>query len=137
MGRRWIVAALVAAMGWPMFPIDRAEASQVDGTWMIQDLILNLFECQNQVCGRIVWIKDPKRRPSQCSQTIVWGLAPSGPSEWSGGSIIDPDNAKTYHLSATLEPDGHIDARIYLGVPLLGQTKILKRVDVNAYTGRC
>jgi len=137
MGRQWIVAILVGAMVWPLLAIGTANASQVDGTWMIQDLILNLFECQNQICGRIVWIKDPQRRRSQCSQTIVWGLAPSGPSEWSGGSILDPDNETTYHLAATLEPGGELDARIYLGVPLLGQTKILKRVDLNAYTGRC
>jgi hypothetical protein len=58
--------------------IGQAEASHVDGTWMIRDLVLN-FDCQRAVCGRIVWIGDAARRPAQCGQTIVWGLEAQSP----------------------------------------------------------
>ena len=33
--------------------LGQAEASHVDGTWMIRDLVLNIFDCQRAVCGRI------------------------------------------------------------------------------------
>ena len=36
-----------------------ASASPVDGTWRVEDLVLDLYDCQAFVCGRIVWIGDP------------------------------------------------------------------------------
>jgi uncharacterized protein (DUF2147 family) len=54
-----------------------------------------------------------------------------------GGSILDPNDGKTYRLSATYEPDGTLRARIFVGVPILGKTEILKRVDVQDLTEKC
>jgi uncharacterized protein (DUF2147 family) len=126
-----VVAALVST------GIGKAQASHVDGTWRIRDLALNIFNCHDAVCGRIVWIGDPGRRPAQCGKTIVWGLKAEGPNQWAGGSILDPDDGNTYRLSATYETDGTLRARIFKGVPLLGRTEILRRVDVRKLTGRC
>jgi uncharacterized protein (DUF2147 family) len=115
----------------------RAAASPVDGTWIIDDLVLDIFDCQNLVCGRIVGIRDANRRPRQCGMTIVWGLAPTAPSEWTGGSILDPDDSSVYRLSARLQPDGALNARIFKGIELIGKTKILRRIDLRTFPGRC
>jgi uncharacterized protein (DUF2147 family) len=117
----------------------RAEPSPADGTWLIkdQDLVLHIFDCQFLVCGRIVWIGDASRRPSQCGQTIVWGLRARSLNEWTGGSILDPNDGRIYRLSATLESDGTLHARIFNGVPLFGRTEILGRVDILSFPGRC
>lgn len=115
----------------------RAEASQADGTWMIQNLVLRIFDCQQSVCGQIVWIKDETKRPSQCNKVIIWGLAAAAQNEWTGGAILDPNNGKTYQLAATYEPDGTLHARIYKGAPLFGRTEVLNRVDVRNLTGQC
>lgn len=131
--REWIVAGILAVLALP----GSAAASPVDGAWMIKDLVLNIFDCQQLVCGRIVWIKDPARRPAQCGRTIVWGLAPNSSSSWTGGSILDPDNGSIYRLSATFEQDGMLHARIFRGIPVFGKTEILKRVDLRSFTGRC
>jgi uncharacterized protein (DUF2147 family) len=114
-----------------------AAASPVDGPWIIRDLVLNIFDCQHVVCGRIVWIRDPARRPTQCGRPIVWGLEPEKPAVWSGGSIIDPDNKTTYRLSATFERDGTLYARIFKRVPLFGKTEILRRVSMSSLSGLC
>jgi uncharacterized protein (DUF2147 family) len=136
--QRWRIAAwLSATTALLSVDIGQAEASHVDGTWMIRDLVLNIFDCQRAVCGRIVWIGDAARRPAQCGQTIVWGLEAQSPNEWAGGSILDPDDGNTYRLSATYETDGTLHARIFKGIPLFGRTEILKRVDVRKLTGRC
>jgi uncharacterized protein (DUF2147 family) len=135
-GKRRMTAILAASV-LLMVGIGKAEASPVDGTWIIRDLVLHIFDCEQSVCGRIVWIKDERRRPSQCGKTIIWGLEAKGPTDWAGGSILDPNNGKTYQLSATYEPDGTLRARIFKGVPLLGKTEILKRVDVHKLTGPC
>jgi uncharacterized protein (DUF2147 family) len=114
-----------------------AEASQADGTWRIHNLVLRIYDCQQSICGRIVWMKDAAEHPAQCGQTIIWGLAPATPNEWTGGSILDPNDGKIYQLSATYERDGTLRARIFKGIPLFGKTEILNRVDVRNFTGQC
>jgi uncharacterized protein (DUF2147 family) len=135
---RWkVVACLLAVLVSPMLGVGPAKASTVDGTWIIRGLVVHIFDCQLLVCGQIVWIKDVSRRASQCGKTIIWGLEAKGPTDWGGGSILDPNNGKTYRLSATYEPDGTLRARIFKGIPLLGRTEILTRVDVRSLTGQC
>ena len=69
--RWWTAACLLAALALPSTGIGNAEASQVDGTWVIRDLALHIFDCRHLVCGRIVGITDAARRQSQCGKTIV------------------------------------------------------------------
>jgi uncharacterized protein (DUF2147 family) len=114
-----------------------ARASPVDGSWVIRDLVLDIFSCQQSVCGKVVWTKDPQRRRQNCGRTIVWGLSPAGPDTWSGGSIYDPTDGNTYRLSATLQPDGTLHARIYRGVPLFGKTEVLRKVPARSRDGWC
>ena len=54
---------------------------------IIDDLGPDLFDCKNLVCGRIAWIKDPRRRPTQCGRMIIWGLAAAVPSN---GRVDNP-----------------------------------------------
>jgi uncharacterized protein (DUF2147 family) len=114
-----------------------AKASPVDGSWKIRDLVLEIFECQQSVCGKVAWTKDPHRRQTECGQTIVWGLSQIAPGQWSNGSIYDPENSITYRLSATLEPNGSLRARIYRGAPIFGRTEILTRVASRSLDGWC
>ena len=111
-------------------------ASEADGTWKVENLVVRVYDCEQQVCGRIVWIKEVAKRRSQCGRTIIWGLAPSAQNEWTGGAILDPNDGKTYRLSASYKPDGTLHARIFEGIPLLGETKILNRVDIRNYEGQ-
>lgn len=115
-----------------------AEATPpADGHWMIRNLVINIFDCANLVCGRIVWLGEPAKRASQCGKTIIWGLERQSPSVWTGGSILDPNNGETYRLSATYEPDGTLHARIFIVAPIFGKTEILKHIDVNSLPGLC
>jgi uncharacterized protein (DUF2147 family) len=127
-----LAASMVLAIG-----CQTAEASQADGTWRVHNLVVRIFDCQHQVCGRIVWIKEVAKRPSQCGQTIIWGLAPTAQNEWAGGAILDPNDGKTYQLSASYQRDGTLHARIFKGIPLLGETEILTRVELRNFEGRC
>jgi len=135
--RRSVGLALCVIVQIGIFGCSSSEASTADGTWKIRDLVLEIFECQQAVCGRIVWLKDPQRRPKECGQTIVWGLAPAGADSWSNGSIFDPTNGNTYRLAATLEPGGTLNARIYRGIPAFGETRILTKVAPRSLAGWC
>lgn len=112
-------------------------ASPVDGSWEIRDLVLDIFSCQNAVCGKIAWTKDPQLRRRDCGKTIVWGLSSAGPRSWSGGSIYDTTDGNTYSLSATLQPDGTLQARIYRGIPMFGKTETLTKVRTKSLSGWC
>lgn len=55
---------------------------------------------------------------------ILWGLKPDGENSWSGGTILDPSNGKTYKLKAKLSPDGkQLEVHGYIGVSLIGRTQ--------------
>ena len=136
--RQWIAAFLViCAVALPRSGNGADAVSTVSGTWIIKDLILRIFDCQDRVCGQIVWLRDQTRRPSQCGRIIVWGLKASGQNVWQDGSILDPDDNNIYRLSAVFEPDGTLRARIFRGIPLIGKTEVLKRVDLRPFTGQC
>jgi uncharacterized protein (DUF2147 family) len=102
-----------------------------------QGFALTIFDCEHLVCGRIAWLKDPARRPFQCGKTIVWGLVGQGPNEWTAGSILDPDNGTKYQLSAKLQAGNTLNVRIFKGLPQLGETEVLKRIDLRSLTDRC
>jgi uncharacterized protein (DUF2147 family) len=88
-------------------PCAQARALQsTNGAWIIQDLVIDIFNCQNAVCGKIIWLRDAERRSDQCDRQIIWGWLPDDNKHWSQGTILDPDNGKSYSLSATLEQNG-------------------------------
>lgn len=129
--------AMLTLLACPATGAEKMEALAVGGTWRIEDLVLDIFDCRGLVCGRVVWIKDAARRPTECGRTIVWGLSPTSPGQWKDGWILDPDDDKTYSLSAILQSNGTLRARIFRGIELIGKTKLLRRVDVNSLLGRC
>jgi uncharacterized protein (DUF2147 family) len=59
---------------------------------------------------------------------IINGMTP-GSGEWGGGTILDPDNGKTYRCKITLGADGnHLQVRGFIGISLLGRTQVWRRV---------
>jgi len=132
-GPIFLVAFAIGLMAWSA----GASALPVEGSWAIRDLVLDIFNCQGSVCGKVAWTKNPQKRRTECGRTIVWGLSPDGPETWSGGSIYDPTDGNTYRLSATLESDGTLHARIYRGIPLFGKTEVLTRVPPRSLDGWC
>jgi uncharacterized protein (DUF2147 family) len=132
------VTLALALFGLLAGTVPTALASPANGTWLIRDLALNIYDCDNLVCGKIVWIGDPKKRtPGKCGKVIVWGLAQSEPSKWTGGQIYDTEDGSTYSLNAALETDGTLHARIFKGTPLFGKTEILTRITPNSRPDWC
>lgn len=61
---------------------------------------------------------------------ILEGLEADGSGKWTGGTIYDPDNGKTYRCNLQLENENRLKVRGYLGVSLFGRTEIwTRRVD--------
>jgi uncharacterized protein (DUF2147 family) len=127
-----------------------------DGAWFIDGTgaAIQIFDCGGLLCGRIIWLEkardtagrlarddknpDPvfRQRPL-CGLTVIQGLQPAGLDHWNSGSLYNPDDGKTYRISAELRSADTFVARIYLGVPLFGETKTLLRVPRLRSEGWC
>ncbi len=62
---------------------------------------------------------------------ILSGFIYEGDNDWSGGTIYDPNNGKTYKCLLALEDDGKdknkLRVRGYVGVSLFGRTDVWTR----------
>ncbi|HET7882566.1 MAG TPA: DUF2147 domain-containing protein [Acetobacteraceae bacterium] len=116
-----------------------AQPSLPDGTWMVsQRIAFDIYPCQNALCGRIAWLRNPTLRTStNCGRLLLWGLTQDGPAQWAGGRFFDPENGATYDVSATIETADKISARIYSGIALFGKTEILTRIASRSLPGWC
>ena len=118
-----------------------------DGAWFIDGTggAVQIFDCGGLLCGRIIWlwtVRDMAGQPTSdkknpdpafqqrllCGLTILEGLKPAALDHWNSGSLYNPDDGVTYRVSAE---------RIYLGVPLFGETKTLLRVPRLKSEGWC
>jgi uncharacterized protein (DUF2147 family) len=129
--RSGVLLGLLFAIGISVLaPLSRASNWTPDGNWIVNDrLVLESYSCSGMMCGKIAWLRDPSMRtPKMCERLIVWNLRRTGPGQWSGGWFFDPENGSTYNISATVQSNGTISARIYDGVAWLGRTEILTRI---------
>jgi uncharacterized protein (DUF2147 family) len=126
-----------------------------EGVWLIDEKVaVQIFDCSGLLCGRILWLQIPrdshgdlnldKNNPNPalqhrglCGLSIFWGLRSIGPDRWAGGRFYNPDDGKTYNISAEVRSADILVARIYAGIRILGKTKILHRVPHGTSNGWC
>jgi uncharacterized protein (DUF2147 family) len=73
---------------------------------------------------------DPaKRERPVVGLRILSGFTYEGDGQWSGGTIYDPANGKTYKARIRQKGRDTLDLRGYVGVPLFGRTTTWKRID--------
>ena len=92
----------------------------------IEKLFLSVDEDQNPMCTKCEGaLKDQKI----LGMTILSGFKLEG-AEYKGGTILDPDNGKTYQSRMSLDDDGKkLVVRGYIGIPLLGRSQIWLREE--------
>ncbi|SRR5690554_1482028 len=124
------------------------QAQSATGKWKTIDdqtgeakSIVEIFEKDGKIYGKVVEILNPAKRNSKCNNckgadkdkpivglTIIKGLSKDG-KEWSGGQILDPNNGKLYKCSITLDGKDKLSVRGYVGISLLGRTQTWHRVQ--------
>lgn len=86
----------------------------------IEKLLREPNEDQNPVCDKCEG--DLKGKPV-LGMTILNGLQKDGDS-YSGGTVLDPHNGKTYKAKLTVKDEGKkLEMRGYIGAPLFGRTQ--------------
>jgi uncharacterized protein (DUF2147 family) len=153
MARLTLVAFSLAAALFAIAPAVSADSSSVMGPWLTENRrgVIEMFPCADKVCGRLFWMADPLRngKPSLddynpklelrqrplCGMTILGDFHETEPHHWEDGWIYDPDSGKTYHATMTLEDNGTLRLRGYIGIPLLGESQHWTRSDGSL--GKC
>lgn len=150
---------VVLIIGLASFAVPGTAVSAVfspAGAWLIggTGAAVQIFDCNGRLCGQIAWLRVARdnlgrlsrdgnnpnpafRQRPLCGLTVLQGLKPAGPDRWNGGSLYNPDDGKTYSVSAELRSADVFVARIYLGVPLFGETKTLLRIPRLNSEGWC
>ena len=119
-------------------PLAAAFAQDVVGKWKLEDgsAIVEVYQEGDVFNGKIVWLEKPTEddgspavddnNPDKALRTrqimglnMLSGLKKSG-NEYSGGSIYDPGNGKTYNCSMKVEGDvlkvrGSLDKKGLIG----------------------
>lgn len=61
---------------------------------------------------------------------IMWALKKKSDTKYEGGSILDPNNGKTYRCKITILENGRkLEVRGYIGISLLGRSQIWLREE--------
>ncbi len=134
------VALEVSAGGAP----DSANINAVRGLWVDhrevdkRKVAVWIDDCDGQLCGRIYWMKKPLRggkpkldhknpdatlrdRPL-CGLAILSGFRRVKDGVWEAGQIYNPSDGMTFSSTMSLEGDGFLRIRGYVGISLLGRT---------------
>jgi uncharacterized protein (DUF2147 family) len=125
-------------------------ADKVQGTWLNEEgtAKVQIFKAANgsfagKYYGKIVWLKEPnengkpkldknnpdekKRKNPLMGMMLLRDFSyDADDEEWSGGTIYDPKNGKTYSCYMSL--DGNkLNVRGYIGISLIGRTAVWTR----------
>lgn len=61
---------------------------------------------------------------------LIWGFKKtSDPNAFEDGKIYNGENGKTYDANISLQPDGKLRLRGYVGTPMFGETQVWTRVN--------
>ena len=124
------------------------QADPVVGSWIsIDDATgtkkseINLYIENGKLYGKIEKLLLPEDQGKICVEckgseknqpieglVIVQGLEKEGAS-WTDGTILDPANGKRYSCTISLNTDGTLNVRGYLGISILGRTQVWKPLN--------
>ena len=127
-------------------PALATEADAVVGEWYTKDnkALVTIYKEDDVYNGKIIWLKEPKNEdgsvkldtnnPDEAQRgqpiiglNLVKGFNYKGENKWADGTIYDPDNGKTYKCKMSLNDDGTLKVRGFIGVSLIGRTQVWTR----------
>ena len=135
-----------------------AQQPPVMGTWLTASgkAQVRIASCPDPkngpICGFIVGLIEPKgpdgvvvapevatdwrngdpalRSRKVLGMPLIWGFKKtSDPNAFEDGQIYNGENGKIYNANVSLQPDGKLRLRGYVGSPMFGETQIWTRVN--------
>ncbi|MFM9850666.1 MAG: DUF2147 domain-containing protein [Hyphomicrobiaceae bacterium] len=123
-------AAIAAVIGVPS--LAAAQAAAPMGVWIDHTGrgAVEITECGANLCGRAVWIKDPKDSKG-CGIQIIGNAKPVAGGKWDNGWIYDPDEDAKYSVELTPLPGDKLKVLGYSGSKFFSETMIWKRAPAD------
>lgn len=152
-------ALLIAILLMSAGTVLAAEGDAVVGVWATApgtedgQAHIRITERGGTYAGEIIWLEIPvypaddeqgmagqakvdRENPDESLRSrpiigleIMDGFTYAGGGKWKSGTIYAPDDGKTYKCKLSLEDDGTLKVRGYIGVSLLGRTEVWTRVS--------
>ncbi len=124
---------------------ERTGTDNVHGLWVDhregnkRKVAVWIEDCDGLLCGRIYWLKKPlsarghpkrdKHNPDAalrdrplCGLRILSDFRRVNDDSWSAGQIYNPSDGRTFSSTISLESDGTLRIRGYIGISLFGKT---------------
>lgn len=99
---------------------------------------IEIYKKGEKYFGKISWGKEPKkdvenpdpalRNRDVIGMTFLKDFVYDGKGTWEDGTIYDPKSGKTYDSKITLDADGNLNVRGYIGISLFGRTETFVRI---------
>ncbi|MFO1157420.1 MAG: DUF2147 domain-containing protein [Reyranellaceae bacterium] len=150
--------SLGLALVFGLFASTASAQQSVTGTWLTQSGVaqVRIGPCSDAaagpICGFIVGLINPKgpdgqvvapdaavdyRNPNVAlrgrkviGMPLIWGFRKTAdPNVFEDGKIYNGENGKTYDANISLQPDGKLRLRGFVGTPMFGETQVWTRVN--------
>jgi len=131
-----------------------ANPGDVIGPWKTDgdSAVLEIHGCRDKLCGKVVWLKNPKYVSSKdgpvgsskvdlknpdpslrnrpiIGMQVIEGLTATGDCRWEHGICYDPESGNSYQCKIHLDTANRLEVRGFIGISLLGRTYVLTRKD--------
>lgn len=130
-----------------LFTVHAHAADPVEGLWLTENgrSVIKVAECNEGICGDIYWIieggmqydaKNPdetKHEDPMCGLRILHSFTKDGVGEWEDGKIYKADEGDVYEATVSINDDGTLKVRGYVGVPLFGKSQTWTKVSAEEY----
>jgi uncharacterized protein (DUF2147 family) len=152
--RKLVLVALLGALA----STASAQSPSVMGTWLTASGIaqVRIGPCPDAangpICGLVVGLINPKgpdgnavapdmatdyrnaepalRTRKVIGMPLIWGFKKTAdPNAFEDGHVYNGENGKTYNANISLQPDGKLRLRGYVGTPMFGETQLWTRVN--------
>lgn len=143
---RYLLVALALSLTAALPAALPAAAADATGLWATEEekSHVRIEPCGPQLCGVIVWLKEPNDDQGQPKRDIfnedesqrdrmivglrlLSGFEASDDASWSGGRIYNPEDGKTYKSKMSLRDDGTL--KVEGCVLIFCKSQLWTRVD--------
>lgn len=121
---------------------DAVQADDILGSWITEGhpSRVEIYKGDDVYYGRLVSVfgadstrRDARNPDRSLRDRSILGLTLLSDlrfdqDEWTGGRIYDPTSGRTYRCKVTVEGDGKLHLRGYVGISLVGRTTVWERV---------
>ncbi|MGH1361621.1 MAG: DUF2147 domain-containing protein [Burkholderiaceae bacterium] len=141
-------SGLLACLVWVAAPAAQAAEPSPVGLWKTIDdetgkakSLVRIKQTDGVLTGKVEKILTVGREDALCEAcegdlknqpivglTIIDGLKKAD-DQYEGGTILDPNNGKSYKCIVWLDDRGQLNVRGYIGLPLLGRSQVWLRAE--------